>query len=369
MGTLWVATENGLTSISSDMKVFEHYTVTDGLLDNTFLKNSGMTSRDGTLFFGSKNGFISFKGEDVVNKDGFVPGLYIENLLINGKNPELLGISELTCRNLDVVEHFVLKHNQNNLTFSFARPSFPTSSDGYISCKLEDTEKSWTRLGQSNSVTYKDLPPGHYRLLIRSCGIDSSVEVARSPLSFTIRRPAAGSIVAIILYCLIVSGICVFAAGKIWIRFKQKEELRRKEFIEKQIALTPERKMLRAAQIGQSPQYILSPNLSDRDRAFVSKIDAEIERHIGDSELSYGIVADHICMGKQNMNLRFKSLMGMTVNDYIRIFRLFAAVRLLSNDQFRVNEVCFQVGFNTPSYFAKCFKMTFGMLPGEYREL
>ena len=32
----------------------------------------------------------------------------------------------------------------------------------------------------------------------------------------------------------------------------------------------------------------------------------------------------------------------------------------------KVNEVCYMIGFNTPSYFAKCFQKQFGVLPKDF---
>lgn len=140
-------------------------------------------------------------------------------------------------------------------------------------------------------------------------------------------------------------------------------------FIEEKLALTPERKMLRAAQMGQSPSAFLRPELSESERRFISKLDSVIESHISEPTLTYGIVAEHLCMGKQSLNLKVKSILGVTVSNYILLYRLFASVPMLSEDDSRVNVVCFNLGFNTPSYFAKCFKNAFGMLPGEFKEL
>lgn len=162
-----------------------------------------------------------------------------------------------------------------------------------------------------------------------------------------------------------LAGGCVW----LWRRLKKEEEERYRTFIEEKLALTPERKMLRAAQMGQSPSAFLRPELSESDRRFISKLDSVIESHISEPTLAYGIVAEHLCMGKQSLNLKVKSILGVTVSNYILLYRLFASVPMLSEDDSRVNVVCFNLGFNTPSYFAKCFKNAFGMLPGEFKEL
>ena len=46
--------------------------------------------------------------------------------------------------------------------------------------------------------------------------------------------------------------------------------------------------------------------------------------------------------------------------------RLSVAAELLAKGNVRSYEVCYAVGFNSPSYFAKCFKSEYGMLPQEY---
>ena len=51
--------------------------------------------------------------------------------------------------------------------------------------------------------------------------------------------------------------------------------------------------------------------------------------------------------------------------DYLKNFRLDYSARLLA-DGMRVTEVAIQSGFTSSSYFAKCFKAKFGMIPKEY---
>ena len=52
--------------------------------------------------------------------------------------------------------------------------------------------------------------------------------------------------------------------------------------------------------------------------------------------------------------------------ELIQIVRLKKAAALLSENKYRINEICYMVGFNNPSYFAKCFQKQFGIKPGEF---
>ena len=47
-------------------------------------------------------------------------------------------------------------------------------------------------------------------------------------------------------------------------------------------------------------------------------------------------------------------------------YRLKKAAQLLLEDGLRINEVSYEVGFSSPSYFTKCFVKQFGMLPKDF---
>ena len=56
----------------------------------------------------------------------------------------------------------------------------------------------------------------------------------------------------------------------------------------------------------------------------------------------------------------------MAPNDYLKTIRLNHAAELIKAGE-RISEVCERVGFTSSSYFAKCFKAQFGVLPREYK--
>jgi AraC-like DNA-binding protein len=56
----------------------------------------------------------------------------------------------------------------------------------------------------------------------------------------------------------------------------------------------------------------------------------------------------------------------MSASEFIRSERLKLAIRLLKESDASVSEIAYQVGFNTPSYFGKCFKEVYKCSPNEY---
>ena len=65
------------------------------------------------------------------------------------------------------------------------------------------------------------------------------------------------------------------------------------------------------------------------------------------------------------MYRKIKALTGQTANEFIRKVRLLKAKELIEGGYDSIGEIGFKVGFSSPSYFTKCFKAEFGMLPTE----
>ena len=52
--------------------------------------------------------------------------------------------------------------------------------------------------------------------------------------------------------------------------------------------------------------------------------------------------------------------------EFIRMIRLKKSIELLSMNQYNISEVSYMVGFNSISYFNRCFKQQFGLTPSEF---
>ncbi len=104
---------------------------------------------------------------------------------------------------------------------------------------------------------------------------------------------------------------------------------------------------------------------SETESEFLKQLTKEILEHLDDSEYDVDQLALAMNMSRSSLNRKIKTTLNMTPNDYIRVERLKKSVELLKTQKYKVNEVCYMVGFNTPSYFAKCFQRQYGVLPSE----
>ncbi len=102
------------------------------------------------------------------------------------------------------------------------------------------------------------------------------------------------------------------------------------------------------------------------DEAFLNKLNDEIEKHLSDESFSVESLTDVLGVSRSNLQRKLKGICGSTPGDYLRNYRLRKACKLLVETDMRINEVAFDVGFNSASYFTKVFMKTYNMTPKEF---
>lgn len=131
-------------------------------------------------------------------------------------------------------------------------------------------------------------------------------------------------------------------------------------------SLLRNREKLRQRFINQPFVRSSSIAVSRTDQELLQKMDAVIEKNLAESEFSVDDLASTLCMSRSTLFEKIKNVSGLTPNNYIRLARLKKAAEYLSGGEYQINEVCYLVGFSSSSYFTKCFKKQFGMLPTEF---
>ena len=131
--------------------------------------------------------------------------------------------------------------------------------------------------------------------------------------------------------------------------------------------LLKQRKLLKKLFQGsqEAEQEIAESHLEDRDKQFLKQLHAIIQQNLSDSEFSVEDIGKQIGLSRVQLYRKVKAMTGSSVVDLLRKARLAKAKRLLETRSMSVSEVDYDVGFSAPSYFTKCFKEEYGILPGD----
>lgn len=115
----------------------------------------------------------------------------------------------------------------------------------------------------------------------------------------------------------------------------------------------------------EAEKEISESHLEDRDKQFLKQLQAIIQQNLSDSEFGVEDMGQQIGLSRVQLYRKVKAMTGSSVVDLLRKARLAKAKRLLETRSMSVSEVAYDVGFSAPSYFTKCFKDEYGMLPGD----
>lgn len=115
----------------------------------------------------------------------------------------------------------------------------------------------------------------------------------------------------------------------------------------------------------EAEKEISEAHLEDRDKQFLKQLQAIIQKNLSDSEFGVEDMGQQIGLSRVQLYRKVKAMTGSSVVDLLRKARLAKARRLLETRSMSISEVAYEVGFSAPSYFTKCFKEEYGMLPGD----
>ena len=101
------------------------------------------------------------------------------------------------------------------------------------------------------------------------------------------------------------------------------------------------------------------------DEQFTKRLKEQIELNLNNSEFSVEMLSETLGVSRTQLFRKTKQLMGVTPVDLIRRARLRKAQQLLLNTDTNIQQVAYEVGFTSPSYFTKCYKEFFGRNPSK----
>ena len=135
--------------------------------------------------------------------------------------------------------------------------------------------------------------------------------------------------------------------------------------IEKLIEQQERRKQEFRKNIEINPSVI---TITSVDEQLMQKSLEYMEKNMDNPEYGVEELSCDLGMARMSLYRKLQSITGNTPTDFIRSIRLKRAAQLLQGSQLPIVEVANRVGFSSPSYFSKCFKEMFGVLPKQYVE-
>jgi YesN/AraC family two-component response regulator len=129
--------------------------------------------------------------------------------------------------------------------------------------------------------------------------------------------------------------------------------------------LIQQRKLLRKKFAGQ---VMLKPSeiaVNSADEKFLTHVMQAIEKNMGEDDFGVEELAREVAMSRSQLHRKLIALTNQAPSEVLRNTRLLRAKELLQKKHATPSEVAFKVGFNSHTYFSKCFKEEFGISPGE----
>ncbi len=115
----------------------------------------------------------------------------------------------------------------------------------------------------------------------------------------------------------------------------------------------------------ETGNYQVKPKYQNNKEAFLTRLERIVDAHLTRSDFDMDKLSKMLFLNRSQIHRKIKSFTGMNTTEYIRNYKLKMAYRDLENQSGTISEIAYRCGFNSPSYFSKSFKETFGIAPSE----
>lgn len=223
-GKLLLTTNQGFTLFDYYTKLFYNYDNENGFPFTTLNENSLYQCKDGEIFLGGIKGMVSFyeKSLNIPPKpyDIFPVGLWVngEEVGINDKT----GILKSSFYDTSAI---TLKSDHSVLNLEFAVSNYIAANQHEFVYRLEGFSNGWTKIYKQRTITYTNLSPGDYTLIVKPAGINN-VYQPEYRLNITVLPPFYKTIWAYLIYVVITISLLYYIVRTYHGRIKLQESLK-----------------------------------------------------------------------------------------------------------------------------------------------
>lgn len=210
-GNLWLSTVDGLYYYDINMQRARRFDDTDGLSTSQFYVKSSCTLRDGTVCFGTVNGFLNISLPSGLSRTAdrkvVISHIQCDDQLLAGNA---------------ITEYDVYPEKQSFEVFFSALEYIGQSKIAYT-YKMDELDKKWNVCNNQSCVRYTNLPPGNYTLRVKCTNADNFWSGEETVLRIKVHPSFYQTIWFFMLILFMVLSIVVFAV--LWyVRHQKKNQ-------------------------------------------------------------------------------------------------------------------------------------------------
>jgi ligand-binding sensor domain-containing protein/signal transduction histidine kinase/DNA-binding response OmpR family regulator len=222
-GRLWLGMAGDLALVDVKGKVTTLFGKAEGIDINEFTMNSSYKSKQGLLYFGTNKGLLYFDPQAVeLNK--VASSVKLTDFEVNGKSVFPGDGSKILEKEIAFTKKIALSHNQNFFKISFSLLNYVHSEKNLFEYKLGPVDPTW-RKTKDPSVTFNNLAPGTYKLLVRAYNNDNMPSSNSAELEIVVLPPIWQSGWAYGLYAIVIMAIIMITFRILWVRAYYKQTL------------------------------------------------------------------------------------------------------------------------------------------------
>jgi signal transduction histidine kinase/ligand-binding sensor domain-containing protein/DNA-binding response OmpR family regulator len=102
------------------------------------------------------------------------------------------------------------------------------------------------------------------------------------------------------------------------------------------------------------------------DEEFITRINQVIDENISALDWNIDVMASALMLSRTQLYRKIKAISGLAPVEYVRNYRLKKSAQLILEGRLNFTEIAYNTGFNSASYFIKCFRDYFNKTPSEY---
>ena len=226
MDNAWFSMEHAICSFDVSKRVFTVFSSLDGVDDTMLSEGGAITLDNGTMLFGTLDGYYVVDRKKLTASMGSLLKLQITDFFIDGQlmSPRL---NDTYDYYVPLSKHVELPSGVDEFAFRFAAMNYQLQHRVHYQYILEGYEEEWHNAEKDLTARYSDLPAGTYTFRVRAFLLESPEKYDQRSIEVVVPQFFLFSTTArwIYLGILVVIGLALLVKyRKKWLRALKKDK-------------------------------------------------------------------------------------------------------------------------------------------------